>query len=80
MDPRFIFEVFMALVGGASSIISLSIALNVANLRTEIEKSRSRDNEELRKWINGSFMRSAVVGVKLEEIDRRIQELEDYSQ
>src|SRR5260370_21275754 len=45
-------------------------------LREEIATHRGQDREELRNWINGSFMRSATVQARLELATARDAELE----
>lgn len=49
-------------------------ALN--EMRVEFLKVLSEDKQETRNWINGSFMRSALVDSKIGDISRRVDRLE----
>jgi hypothetical protein len=45
-------------------------------LRADLAIQRSEDKDELRAWINGSFMRSGVVDAKIDAIVDRVDRLE----
>jgi hypothetical protein len=51
--------------------------LEVQKLRSEVIEGRAKDREELRVWINGSFLRASVVELMHQELERRIEALED---
>ena len=51
-----------------------SFPIGLAELRLEIVRGRAQDRDELRGWINGSFMRAAEIKAHLEDFDRRLGE------
>lgn len=55
---------------------SLAMRLEVAKLRAEMAGNRMQDREELRQWINGSFMRAATAQAKLDEMEHRLDNVE----
>jgi hypothetical protein len=46
-------------------------------LETQIGKWRGADKDEMRAWINGSFMRAETVKVSLDALDQRVERLEN---
>lgn len=57
-----------------------SVKLEIAQLRLEMAETRSKDRDDLRSWINGSFLRAREVEAKFEGLDRRIDEVERRSE
>lgn len=77
----------VALAGLISTAISVYVGITVrataqtmraelADLRAEIARARSEDRDEMRDWINGSFMRSAQVHAELKAFDIRMDHAE----
>jgi hypothetical protein len=69
---------------GVAVYVSLSVRLAVAQLRAELADGRTKDSEargkereEMKNWINGSFMRAVVVETKFLEYDRRLKHVEE---
>ncbi len=56
--------------------IELHVKAELANLRADISRYRDEDREELRQWINGSFMRAATVQARLDLANERANGLE----
>jgi hypothetical protein len=66
-------------VAGAAFLASwsaLSMRAAMSELRKELAEARSKDREELREWINGSFLRASVVTSELKAVDHRLNFLE----
>lgn len=61
---------------GLNWVMMLRISLEIERLKAHISESRMQDREEMRKWINGSFLRSAVVTEKFESISGRLTDLQ----
>ncbi len=63
----------------ASAVIAYTVQAaksEVLALRVEIAEARLREREEMRQWINGSFMRASYVEARLAEMMHRLEELE----
>ena len=60
----------------ASSWSALSLRASLEKMRADFAESRSKDREDLREWINGSFMRTKLVQAELDAIVVRIDHLE----
>ena len=84
-------EAGIAVIGAlgsvASGYVALTLKAQVADLRREAAEARLRDaearlkdREETRAWINGSFMRSAVVEARWMEMQHRLRELERHAE
>lgn len=56
----------VAVLGAANYLMLLSIKNTIAE-----------NNDKLREWINGSFMRSKEVDARLVAVERRLQLIED---
>jgi Na+/H+ antiporter NhaA len=74
----------IAAVCGACTVVSMLQAnsarkqaqeANATNLMVKLELARFKD--ELKTWINGSFMRSKEVDAKIQPIEHRLYRLED---
>ena len=65
-----------ALAALVCAYFSLVVRGEVAKLRAEIAESRMRDREDLRQWINGSFMRARETQAKLDEMEHRLDNVE----
>lgn len=62
----------------AVSSIQLEIAnfkLEIANFKLDLEHARANDRDEIKRWINGSFMRASEVCARLESLDEGIKAL-----
>lgn len=68
--------VVCGLATAACAFFSLMVRIEVAKLRAEIAQNRMQDREELRQWINGSFMRAATAQAKLETAQAKLDEME----
>jgi len=55
----------------------MRVKLEIASLRADLAERRERDREELRNWINGSFLRSAVAEAQLQALGERLKAVED---
>ena len=71
-----ILEVGSLIASAVAAFVALSVKAAVADLRREIGEQRACDKEELRRWINGSFMRSPEVLAHLEGLDKRLNRVE----
>ena len=73
-------KIGIAVASAASAVISgyvaLTVKASIASLETRLAEQRSADKEELKQWINGSFMRSREVDVRLHESERRVSVVE----
>ena len=59
----------------ATALFAAANAFITANLKQYIAECRENDKRELREWINGSFMRSAVAETKIEGLRESLKEL-----
>lgn len=50
----------------------LELAVEIANLKTSIATQRIQDWQEMRSWINGSFMRAGETHARLTAIEEKI--------
>ena len=72
--------VLTALAGGAgllSLYVGLTVRAAVADLKAAIAEQRMQDREEMRSWINGSFMRAGVAEARIESLTRRLDLVEE---
>jgi len=80
-------EAITGVVCALATLISAYTALTVraaiaklreeaAELRAKEAESRARERDELKTWINGSFMRAKIVEAELGGMDSRIGRLE----
>jgi 3-phosphoglycerate kinase len=58
----------------------LRLRAEIAEARVRELEARTKEREEMRAWINGSFMRAAVVEARWTEIMHRIGELERHAE
>lgn len=79
-----------ALAALVASFVSISQHAETQKVRTEMQKirteiaeahtasvvARSNERDELRTWINGSFMRAKIVEAELNGMDARIGRIE----
>lgn len=80
---QFALSVGSLVVAGVMSHVMQSAKSEVLKLRAEIAEgrllelqARAKEREEMRVWINGSFMRSALVEARWTELSHRLGELE----
>ena len=66
-----------AMAALVSGYASLAIRAAMDKLRADLAEARSRDRDELREWINGSFMRAAVAESRIKSIEFRMEHVED---
>jgi hypothetical protein len=64
-----------SVVGGFNWFTSQKID----TFKSEVGKWRAEDKNEIKQWINGSFMRSAEAHSRLDGIDHRLDRIEDRS-
>jgi hypothetical protein len=57
-----------AIAALSNYILSLKLQTEVAKLRLEMAERSAKDREDLMAFMNGSFMRAAVVEAKLEAL------------
>lgn len=80
IDKNFILSVAVAAFGTLASVAASAVAAyfaaalraEVESLRREISDHRLTDREELKTWINGSFMRSKEAAAKFDSIMSRL--------
>jgi len=75
--------VVCALAALVSVYTVLTVKASIADLRTEIANQRTLDaakrteeRDELKSWINGSFMRAAIVKGEIDGVTARVDRLE----
>ena len=75
--------ILCALAAAISVYTVLTIKASIADLRTEIANQRTDDaakrnteRDELKSWINGSFMRAAIVKGEIDGVTARVDRLE----
>ena len=66
-----------AIAALVSSFATLAIRAAMNKLRADLAEARARDRDELREWINGSFMRAAVAESRIKSIEFRVEQVED---
>ncbi|CAB4130632.1 hypothetical protein UFOVP130_21 [uncultured Caudovirales phage] len=59
-----------------SSWSALSVRASIEKMRADMAEARSKDREELRAWINGSFLRSATALAEMKAFEIRMDHLE----
>lgn len=59
-----------------STFSSLNVRAAVERLRADMAEARAKEREELREWINGSFLRAKVAEAELHAIENRIAFIE----
>ncbi len=59
-----------------SSWSALAVKASMDRMRADMAEARAKDRDELREWINGSFMRAAVAESELRAIVIRIDHIE----
>ncbi len=64
-------EAGIAIFSGLAAWSNLSLRAGLDRMRAELTEARAKDREELKTWINGSFMRSATVEANLGGLRRR---------
>lgn len=69
-------EVVMAVAAAVATWSALAMRAALAELRTEIATARAEDKEELKLWINGSFMRTSLVTAELKALTIRMDSIE----
>ena len=69
-------SILTGLAAIANYMLVQTVKLSVAEMRLEIANARSKDKEEMKAWINGSFMRSKEVEKDLDGMKHRIDEVE----
>lgn len=63
-------------VAAVVTILAVLGGLALWFVKDQVEKGLSKQTDDIKTWINGSFMRSATVSAKLEAIDGRLNRLE----
>ena len=76
MDNATILAVVLAIASGLNLFIGLRISVEIGRLRTEIEKGRAEDKDEMREWINGCFLRAKEARAELRGLDLRLSRIE----
>ena len=67
---------FSALCSFGSIVVNLQMRAALAEMRAAAAEARTRDREETRTWINGSFMRSKEVEKEFDGFKSRLSSLE----
>lgn len=62
-----------ALISGYST---LTIRAAMERLRADLAEARAKEREEMREWINGSFMRAAVAESRIKSVEFRVEHCE----
>ena len=52
------------------------VKASISDLRVQLANDRIEDRDDIKNWINGSFMRAGVVEAKLEAIADRLDHIE----
>lgn len=63
--------------GAGVGILAIFAATVRYIVRAELNSFKVVFSEEIKVWVNGSFMRSAVVGEQLKSMAERIQDIEE---
>jgi hypothetical protein len=69
-------EAGIAITTALAAWSNINLRASHDRMRAELTEARGQDREELKRWINGSFMRSATVEAKLEALRDRVSALE----
>lgn len=65
----------VAVVGGAvSAFTNAVVKTSVSGLKSQVQQWRSADKDEIRTWINGSFLRAHEARAKMEGLERTIED------
>lgn len=59
-----------------SGYATLTIHAAMERLRADLAEARAREREELRQWINGSFMRANLVETRIKAVESRLEHCE----
>ena len=71
---------FSAVCSLGSIIVNLQMRAALAEMRAAAAEARSKDREETRDWINGSFMRAKEVEREFDGFKSRLSKLEGAAQ
>lgn len=71
-----IVTILACVVSASSWFVKDQNEKGLLRLETRIGKWRGEDKEEMRQWINGSFMRAGETGARLDAQDQRLDQLE----
>jgi hypothetical protein len=66
-----------SLATAVCAVFAMILRMELSKLRAEISEARTRDREEMREWINGSFMRAKVVEAEIKSIKTRVEFVEE---
>ena len=64
------------LAAAASYVMTSIVKLAMSEMRLEISEGRAKDREEIKTWINGSFMRAKEVEAQFRAMEHRMDEVE----
>jgi hypothetical protein len=53
------------------------LQIEIEQLKTHMEKARAKDQNDMREWINGSFMRSKEAISTIRALDARVARVEN---
>ena len=62
------------LAASVAGYASMAMRLELAKLRQEIAEARARDKDEIRGYLNGSFMRASTVQAELDSVRERVND------
>ena len=62
-----------AVVGGFNWLTSQRIS----TFKEEVGKWRAEDKDEIKQWINGSFMRAGEAHARMNAVDHRLDRIEE---
>jgi hypothetical protein len=68
--------VVCAVASLVSSWSALAVKASMEKMRADLAEARAKDREELREWINGSFLRSSVAVAEMKAFDIRLNRVE----
>lgn len=68
--------IICSLAGLLNYLLTLRLRAEIAELRTQIADERRKDREELRDWINGSFLRAGEAHARMEGLEHRVAMVE----
>jgi uncharacterized protein YxjI len=67
----------LGLVGMAAlGFLNLKVRAELSNWKADAYRHRDTDREELRNWINGSFLRSKEAIIQMDAFSRRLDSIE----
>jgi uncharacterized protein YwgA len=61
---------------GFIGYLNLKVRADVSEWKNDAYQTRDKDRDELKAWINGSFMRSKEVAVVMDSYNRRLDSIE----